>query len=91
MAGPSEQSIQRRIIRALEERGAYVVKVQTANHSGVPDIVVAFKGLFYAFEVKRPGETATKLQEYHIQKILRAGGRACVVTSVQEAIDQLEP
>jgi len=34
----SEQDIQRKIIKYLEAKGAYVVKVISASKSGVPDI-----------------------------------------------------
>lgn len=81
-----EQQIQSRIIKFLESKGAYVVKVVRANKAGVPDILACYKGKFYAFEVKTPEtiKRVTPLQSYNIEKIKCCGGEAGVVSSVAE-------
>lgn len=52
--------------------------------SGIPDIICCYHGKFIAFEVKRPGNKPTKLQEKTIKDIQASGGQAFVVHSVDE-------
>ena len=52
--------------------------------AGIPDIIACVDGRFFAFEVKTPAGTPTKLQEATIKKILAAGGAAVVVRSADE-------
>ncbi len=58
--------------------------------AGLPDIIVCYKGKFLALEVKRPGGKLTKLQEKTIKDIKAAGGKACIVTSVEEVREIME-
>ncbi len=74
------KKIQASIIKYLESKGAYVVKVVTASKKGVPDIIACYKGQFVGIEVKRP-ETKTNvspLQSYNLKKIEEAGGLSFV-------------
>jgi hypothetical protein len=57
--------------------------------SGLPDIIACIDGRFFAFEVKTESGKLTKLQEKTIEKIQRAKGIACKVTSVNEVKDIL--
>ncbi len=52
--------------------------------AGLPDIVCCLCGRFFAFEVKTPDGSVTKLQERTIHKIKVAGGHAYVVRSVDD-------
>lgn len=90
----SEQDIQRKIIKYLEAKGAYVVKVISASKSGVPDILCCYKGKFIAIEVKTPNtkHNTSELQKHNISKIIGCGGKALVawdVKQVQEFIDEI--
>lgn len=67
--------------------------------SGVPDILVCIEGMLFGLEVKhqKPGESeqhardrATPGQLVQIMRINRAGGKAGVVISVQEALALIE-
>jgi hypothetical protein len=94
----NEQGVQSKIIKKLEARGAYVVKVITATRSGVADILACVPtvitedmvgqsvGIFSALEVKRPIKPSplSKLQKYHLEKVRQAGGLSGVVHSVEE-------
>lgn len=86
---PTESDLQRRIIRALECRNAYVVNVVVAGRSGTPDLVVCFDGRFIALEVKVPHRYPTALQRVEMAMVQTAGGHAYVVRSVAEAIQAL--
>ena len=50
----------------------------------MPDIIACINGHFVAFEVKQPGKTTTKLQEWNIEEIQKAGGQAHCVHSLEE-------
>lgn len=52
--------------------------------AGIPDIIVCYKGRFIGLECKVGKNTATVLQGQTIKQILRAGGYALVVRSVEE-------
>ena len=52
--------------------------------SGIPDLIVCYKGRFIAFECKVGKNEATILQSVTIKQIIAAGGYALVVRSVDE-------
>ena len=83
-----ESYYQAKIINFLKETypAAFVWKAAAGVYSqrGIPDINAVINGRFYGFEVKRPGEKPTKLQEQAIRKINAAGGIAAVVTFPSE-------
>ena len=66
--GSLESSITKSIINELNKRGAYCIKKYGNNYgsTGVPDILVCYRGGFYGIEVKQPGKKATPLQEHNI-------------------------
>ena len=81
----NEQYIQRKIIKWLEGEGYYVVKIISANKSGVPDLLVCVDGKFVAIEVKTPKtkNNVSKLQKYNLEKIKKCGGIAIVAYDVE--------
>ena len=58
--------------------------------SGIPDIIVCYKGKFMAFEVKTEKGKLSKLQEITIEKIRNAKGMAFKVTSPEEVEEILK-
>lgn len=58
--------------------------------AGIPDIIVCYKGRFIAFEVKTDTGKTTVLQAITIKKIIKAGGYAMVVRSVDDAKKAIE-
>lgn len=89
----TEQQIQKKIINYLETLDeAYVVKVVTANKSGVPDILACIKGSFVAIEVKRPvsKNNVSKLQEYNLARVEEAGGYSLVAWDVDMVKEFIE-
>jgi Holliday junction resolvase len=92
MAEPLEKAITAKILKALELEGGYWRKIHGSPYqSGIPDIIGCYRGVFVAFEVKRPSTRAnvTKAQEYAINTINANGGYASVVTSPDEAVEVL--
>ena len=90
----TEQTIQRAIIKYLKTK-AYVVKIVSASKSGIPDLLVCYKGRFIAFEVKTPDKknNVSDLQQHNINEIIKYGGLAFVVwelNQVKEIIKGIE-
>ena len=89
----TEQQIQKKILTMLEkDYDAYVVKVVSANKSGVPDIVACIDGRFIGIEVKRPASrsTVSPLQAYNLDKIEEKGGLSMVAWNVEMVREFLE-
>ena len=81
-----EQNYQSKIVKQLEARGAYVVKVVAASKKGVPDILACYKGKFIAIEVKTPTSRSntTKLQDYNLALVIKAGGYSSIAVDYSD-------
>jgi Holliday junction resolvase len=89
----TEQVIQKNIIQMLEkEYNAYVVKVQVASKSGIPDLLCCVEGLFLGIEVKRPDSknNVSRLQQYNLVKIENSKGYSLVAWNVEMVRDFVE-
>lgn len=92
---PLESRIVKKILATLRSRGGFWVKVHGSplQIAGIPDIIGCYRGRFVAFEVKRPGGKATKLQAYTMMKIREAGGVTSLIYSADDAcqiIDRID-
>ena len=85
----SEQQIQSKIIKHLENMGAYVVKVIKANRSGVADLLVCYQGKFIAVEVKSEFGVVSPLQKYHAELVQKAGGISIVGYGASDASEKI--
>ena len=85
----SEQQIQSKILKYLEDESIYAVKVMTANRAGTPDILACVRGTFVGIEVKSPAGKTSKLQDYALANIRKSGGEAWIVRSVEDVADLL--
>jgi Holliday junction resolvase len=89
---PREAIIQQQIMTHLRGMGAWVFKVHGSPYQqvGVPDLLVGYKGRFYAMEVKQPGGTMSPVQTKTIEAIRASGSVAGRVESVEEAVALLD-
>ena len=70
----TEQKIQTKLIKELEVKGYYVIKLISTNKNGIPDLIAIPKDSSVEFyEVKKPKGKVSKLQEYRLKE-LRAHG-----------------
>ena len=70
----TEATIKRQIMRFLKSLPESDWEVSPPGSvAGKPDITGCLKGRYVAIEVKRPGEKATPLQRYKLNKLKRAG------------------
>lgn len=58
--------------------------------AGIPDIIVCYRGRFIAFECKAGNNNPTVLQAITIKQIIKAGGYALVVRSLEEVKQIIE-
>ncbi len=86
-----ETKTQSSIQKALRNRGAYVLKIHGSEmQTAALDLVVCYRGVFCAIEVKQPGEPATPRQAKIIRDVAAAGGRSSVAYSVEDALRVLD-
>jgi Holliday junction resolvase-like predicted endonuclease len=70
----TEQQIQTKKIKELEEQGYYVIKLKLTNKNGIPDLIAIPKDSDAKFiEVKKPNGKLSKLQEYRIEELEKHG------------------
>lgn len=69
----TEQQIQRKLIKHLEQHGWYVIKLTVTNKAGIPDIIAIKPNKVVFYEVKRPDGKVSKIQAYR-HKELKAKG-----------------
>ena len=69
----------------LKAKGAICNKTIGMSKAGWPDLICCFKGRFVGLEVKKPGQKATKLQEFKLAELKTAGAYVGAATSVDEA------
>lgn len=86
-----EATLTRKIVNSLNAYSGYWVKIHGGPYQtgGLPDIVGCYAGKYYGLEVKLPGKehTLTERQAHRLAQIRKAGGRARMISSVDEAMD----
>lgn len=73
----AEKQFENKIKAYLKEKGAWFIKYWAGaqyTKSGVPDLLVCYKGKFIAIEVKAENGKPSELQLYNLRKIEEAGG-----------------
>lgn len=84
---PLESNLKKGILKYLNSLpGCFAWKAHGDEYgrAGIPDIIACYHGRFFAFEVKRPGNEPTRLQQATMGKIREAGGRVFVVNGVRD-------
>ncbi len=80
-----ETGVQSKIIKYLEKRGFFVVKVVSANTSGIPDLICCtLDGRFFAIEVKQETGKVTDLQALKLQWIASNNGIVMVAFGFED-------
>ena len=94
MALTPEAVVKKAVVKVLNEHDAYYFFPATGygGRSGVPDIIVCFKGHFIGIECKAKTNTPTALQLRELDKIKSAGGDSIVINEtnihlVKELLD----
>ena len=94
MALTPEGKVKAQVVKLLNAHDAYYFFPATGGfgRSGVPDIIVCFKGHFIGIECKAKNNTPTALQLRELDKIKLAGGDSVVINEtnihlVKEILD----
>ena len=76
-----EAKVKKKAVQILKELSAYYFYPVTGGYgrSGVPDIIVCYRGLFIGIECKAGKNKPTPLQENNMHHIHKAGGIALVI------------
>ncbi len=89
-----EGKLTRKISKYLKDLGpdcCYWRNVgQAKQRGGIPDYTITYRGVTFHLEAKAGKNKPTVRQQQTIDKINRAGGKACVVRSVKEVKDILD-
>ena len=65
----TEQQIQSKIIKKLEQEGYFVVKLIKTNKNGIPDLLAVKENDTMFVEVKRPDGKLSELQKIRIEEL----------------------
>lgn len=84
MAQTPEKKVKDAVTKILKQRGAYYFYPVMGGYgrSGIPDIVVCYRGRFIGVECKAGKNQATALQEAELIKIEQAQGIAIIVNEL---------
>ncbi len=70
----TEQQIQKKRIKELEEQGYYVLKLVKTNKNGIPDVLAIQPDAAVIFsEIKTKTGKLSKLQEYRLKELSAFG------------------
>tara|TARA_R100000353_G_scaffold126523_3_gene89842 strand:- start:1996 stop:2238 length:243 start_codon:yes stop_codon:yes gene_type:complete len=70
----TEQQLQAKKIKQLEDKGFYVIKLTTTNKNGIPDLIALRSDRPALFvEVKTPKGKVSPLQRYRIKELQKYG------------------
>lgn len=77
-----EKNFENRVKKYLRDKGAWVLKYWAGaayTKTGVPDLLVCYKGYFIALELKSTHGRLSDIQKYTLEQIRAAGGHAMVL------------
>ena len=89
-----EAKVKKQVKKILDDLGAYHFSPLTSGYgrSGVPDIIVCYKGKFIGIECKAGKGKLTALQEHNIKQIKHNEGLAIVINegNIEELLTLLK-
>jgi len=90
MALTPEKKVKNKVVSILKEHGAYYFFPASygMGRSGVPDVIVCYRGRFIGIECKAGKNKPTPLQLRELAAIEAAGGTSLVVNETN--LDQLQ-
>jgi len=70
----TENQIQLKRIKQLEDEGYYVIKLTVTNKNGIPDLIAIPKGSDVLFsEIKKPRGKVSAMQQFRIKELKKHG------------------
>ena len=78
-------SLQSTVLKELNAKpGVFVFKTIQCNERGIPDIIVCYKGMFIAIEIKDGKDRLSPIQKEQLKRIEAAGGKAWAIYNIME-------
>lgn len=81
----TESQLERKVTQWCKNRGLLTYKFVSPNNRGVPDRIIISNGRILFLELKQPGKKPTKLQEYELERLRKAGCRVSWVDNWYDA------
>lgn len=69
----TEQQIQAKRIKQLEQEGWFVIKLTVTNKTGIPDLIAIKHNDVLFVECKTPKGVVSKIQEYRHRELRKKG------------------
>ena len=87
-----EGEIKGQICKAIRQAGGFPVTIWQGPLSpkGISDLLVCYKGKFYAIEVKTATGKATREQKRFLERVREAGGVGLIARSSSEVIEAMD-
>lgn len=85
-----EKQIETEIKQYIKDHGGLCYKIHGGDlyqETGIPDLLVCWKGLFFGIEVKDPQGKPSVMQLAQGVRIKKAGGHFIIAKSVQDVIN----
>ncbi len=73
LAKITESKIEKKVVGLCRKWHLYTRKFSSPARAGVPDRIICGRGRVLFLELKRPGNTPTKLQTHEINELRKAG------------------
>lgn len=81
-----ERDIEKWLRDKIRQMGGIAMKFTSPGNDGVPDrIAILPGGQVWFIELKKDGETPTKIQEWQIERLRKLGCNVAVITGMEEA------
>ena len=81
----TEAQLERGVVKLCREYDLLTYKFVSPSHRGVPDRIILCRGRAMFFELKRPGQKPTKLQEFELKRLRESGCPAYWVDNLEVA------
>lgn len=82
-----EKSIENSIKKYIADNGGLCYKIHGGDlyqETGIPDLLICWRGLFFGIEVKDPKGKPSAMQLVQGARIQKAGGHFLIATSLEE-------
>lgn len=81
-----ERDIEKWLREKIQQMGGIAMKFTSPGNDGVPDrIAILPGGQVWFIELKKDGETPTKIQEWQMERLRKLGCNVAVITGMKEA------
>lgn len=81
-----ERDIEKWLRDKIRQMGGIAMKFTSPGNDGVPDrIAILPGGQVWFIELKKDGETPTKIQEWQIERLRKLGCNVTVIAGMEEA------